>query len=160
TFGATRGYAVVSVKEGMLRVAYRRASEPEPSQPVLEKPLARHSDYARITIESPREHETMTRGRLLISARINADDVTGAKWQVDDEPSRRGTLRPSDYRVRQRGRGWLWGADVSGWEPGAHFLRVVFHTANGDFQYSVSFMTAGGAVRTRWRAYLEGSSKS
>src|SRR5207253_9673453 len=61
TFGAAPGYAVVSVKDRILRVAYRRAAESEASQPVLEKPLAPRSTYPRITIESPRDRESLTR---------------------------------------------------------------------------------------------------
>lgn len=160
TFGVAPGHAVVSVKDGILRVAYRRAAEPEPSQPVLEKPLPHHPNYPHVTIESPREREALTRSGLLISARIDRDDVSSVGWQADDQEDRRGTLRPSDYRVRQQRPGWLWGTFTRGWEPGAHFLRVVFHTDGGDFQRSVSFTTAGGAVQARWRAYLEGSSKA
>src|SRR5205823_518509 len=71
----------------------------------------------------------------------------------------RGTMRRRDVRVSERPPMWLWGTITTGWEPGAHFLRVVFHTPGGDYQRSVSFTTGGGA-RVRWRAYLPGSSQS
>jgi outer membrane protein assembly factor BamB len=55
---------------------------------------------------------------------------------------------------------WRAAVDTSGWEPGAHYLRVVFHSREGDFQRTVAFYTGGGKARVRWRAFMGGSSKS
>ncbi len=153
TFGPNPGYSVVSLRDGMLRVAYRWAAEPAASRPVLERPVPTRSTYPRIQIRSPHDGRTVG-SRVRIVATIETEGIGQARWQADDDPERTGRLAPS-------GGAWHGTADTRAWEPGAHYVRVTFSGAGGEFQRTVAFYTRPrGGPRVRWRAFLGGSSKS
>ena len=53
TFGPNAGFAVISVKGGVLRVAYWKAGDPAPSLKLLEKPIPARSSYPEVEIRCP-----------------------------------------------------------------------------------------------------------
>lgn len=159
TFGVAPGYAVVSVQAGTLRVAYRKAWEATPAQPLLERPLARRSDYPRIDLAAPHDSATVSGETLRVKARIDGREVSAARWVVDDQAGRAGTLQ-------QEGGDWSASIDTRGWTPGCHYLRVTFTgapTASGNkpqtFQRTTRFYLETPEKRVLWRSFMGGSGK-
>lgn len=153
TFGAAPGYAVVSVKDGVLRVAYRRGWDPAPTQPLLERRLNARSVYPAIRIAAPAEGSSLTGSTLRLRTAVDGITPVGARWQADDERGREGELTAA-------GRAWEAGIETSEWEPGCHYLRVLFRTAKGEtFQRTTRFYTAPESGRVLWRAFMGGSGK-
>ncbi|MFN3651180.1 MAG: PQQ-binding-like beta-propeller repeat protein [Armatimonadota bacterium] len=153
TFGNAPGYSVVSVKDGVLRVAYRRAWEPAPRQPLLERPLRKASRYPRITFQAPRDSANVEAGLTTLRVRIDRDDLESATWQADDVEGRTGTLQ------RDR-REWRASVDTSAWEPGCHYLRVTFRAKDGEeLQRTTRFYVEAPEKRVLWRARMGGSGK-
>lgn len=154
TFGNAPGYAVVSVKDGVLRVAYRRGWETEPSQAVLERPLSPRAAYPTIRVTQPEEGATLRGPELRLAARIDRPDVTAARWQIDDEKGREGDLE-------RAGNEWKDRIPTGEWEAGAHYLRVTFRTEKGEtFQRTTRFYTPSDKVDVVWRARMNGSGKA
>ncbi|HEU4752845.1 MAG TPA: PQQ-binding-like beta-propeller repeat protein, partial [Armatimonadota bacterium] len=152
TFGNAPGYSVVSVRDGVLRVVYRRAIDDAPARPLLERPLPARSRYPRIEVRSPVDGETARGTVLTLRARIDLPGVQSARWDADDEKTRSGELRPA-------GDAWQADIDTREWEPGCHYLRVTFRTEQGqEFQRTLRFYTAEPG-RVLWRAFMEGSGK-
>ncbi|HTE20609.1 MAG TPA: metallophosphoesterase, partial [Armatimonadota bacterium] len=152
TFGAAPGYSVVSVKDGVLRVAYRKAWEEAPLQPLLERPLNARPVYPAIRISAPAEGATITEpARIRVT--IDRDDIVSARWQADDEKGREGELA-------RAGAAWEASLNAREWEPGAHTLRLVFKSGGGaEYQRTTRFYTAGQQPRVLWRAFMKGSGK-
>ncbi len=155
TFGNVPGYSVVSVKDGMLRVAYRRADGVGPEKPLLEKPLPVRPTYPRITISSPADLATFAAKPARIEARIDREDIASVTWESDGEPIRKGELR-----AEGKG-GWSAAFDPSAWNEGCHRLRVFFTARDGAvYRRSVQFYVDGAAPRVKWRARMEGAGKA
>ena len=159
TFGAAPGYSVVSVQAGMLRVAYRKAWDPAPMQRILERPLVRRSEYPRLTVAAPRESATVSGGALRVRARIEARDISAARWELDDEMGRAGNLEPV-------GDDWTGSLDTRGWAPGCHYLRITFTGAPAaaggkpqTFQRTTRFYLEAPEKRVLWRSFMGGSGK-
>lgn len=159
TFGNAPGYSVVSVQNGVLRVAYRKAWDAAPQQPLLERPLARRSDYPDIEIDAPRESATVEGSTVRIRAHIDTRGISAARWELDDETGRSGLLQ-------REGDDWTATVDARGWAPGCHYLRITFvgalATAAGKsklYQRTTRFYLEAPEKRVLWRAMLPGSVK-
>jgi hypothetical protein len=159
TFGNAPGYAVVSVQGGMLRVAYRKAGEATALQPLLERPLARRSIYPRIEVKAPRDTASVSAETLQVKARIAAEGISAARWELDDEAGRTGTLTQVEGD-------WSASLDTRGWAPGCHYLRLNFtgmpKVAGGKaqtFQRTTRFYLEAPEKRVLWRAFMDGSGK-
>lgn len=154
TFGNAPGYGVVSVKDGILRVAYRRGWEAAPERAVLEKPLALRSDYPEIRIREPRDGATAKAETVRFRVSIDQEDVTAASWAADDEKGRTGEL------TRRRGDAWEAEVDTRDWERGCHYVRFTFQGRDGkSWQKTGRFYTADADGRVAWRAFLKGSGR-
>jgi outer membrane protein assembly factor BamB len=152
TFGAAPGYSVVSVKDGVLRVAYRRAIDAVPARKLLERPLNARSAYPAIRIQSPDEGETLRGTTFRLRASIRHPEIRSARWVADDEKGREGALSLN-------GSAWEAELDARDWEPGCHYVRVVFTAADGkEYQRTVRFYTPS-PERVLWRAQMGGSGK-
>lgn len=154
TFGAAPGYAVVAVQGGVLRVAYRRAAEPDAAQPLLERPLAPRAHYPRIRIDAPRDGRPLPGSRLRLQARIAALEIVAARWQADDAEALAGVLE-------REGETWRGEVDTSAWTPGGHYVRFTFQDRQGEsYQRTVVCYTGEDTARVRWRHALGAASKS
>jgi len=154
TFGPNAGFAVLSVKSGVLRAAYWKVGQPAPSLKLLEKTLPAKSSYPDITITSP-AFRASGGGKLAISARLSGQvSVEKVTYTVDDELN--GELTLSGQAPNWTAAG---SADVSGLLPGAHYLRVDFAGGGGHFTRSTQFFFEPANQPTAWRAYLAASSK-
>lgn len=155
TFGPNAGLMFVSVKDGVLRAAYRKVTDTAPSVKILEKPIPEGPSYPKIEILSPRR-DSRTQGTVSISARVSRiASVTKATYTVDDDLKGDLTLTGSTP---------LWSAtasvDVSGLLPGAHYLRVDFQNGDKHYTRSTQFFVEPATKPTAWRAYLGASSKA
>jgi len=154
SFGRNAGFAVISVKDGVLRIAYWKAGELAPELKLLEKPLPARSSYPNVEIASPAFRQS--RGATLtVSARISgcAPPET-AVYSVDDEMQGELTLA---------GPGPTWtasgSADLGKLLSGAHYLRVEFAQGSERYSRSTEFFFEPTNQPTAWRFYLAASSK-
>jgi outer membrane protein assembly factor BamB len=158
TFGANPGYAIVSVKDDVLRVAYRRAWEPAPMQAVLERPLRRRSAYPQIQITAPEDGATLRGTSLRVRANIRGARVRAARWTLDDVDGQSGELAPARD-------GWEGSLDTADLAAGCHYLRVTFEGEpdaagkTSTYQRTTRFYVEPDRSRVLWRAFLGGSGK-
>lgn len=164
TFGPAPGYNIVSIQNGILRVAYKRDNEAEATKGLLEKPLPKCSTYPTISVLAPLEQSLHFSDTLTMRV-----EIRNAEWTIDDARDLKGALQLV-------GSTWHADAPLHTLTPGAHYLRVSFtDEAKKVYHKSVSFYVAQ-SVRLRddgaqthslrygadakWRTFLGGSSKS
>ena len=153
TFGPTAGFAVISVKGGVLREAYWKAGEAAPDLKILEKPIPARSSYPDVEIRSPAFRE-VGGDTLSISARLSGPvAVEKATYTVDDELE--GELTLSGQAATWTASG---SAGLDKLLPGAHYLRVDF-VGGEHYTRSTQFFFEPTNQPTAWRAYLAASSK-
>ncbi len=154
TFGPNAGFAVISVKDGVLREAYWKADQPAPDLKLVEKPIPARSSYPEVEIRSP-AFRASGGSALSISARLaGAVDVEKVSYTIDDELE--GELKLSGKTPAWKATG---SADVSKLLPGAHCLRVDFMMGKEHYSRSTEFFFESTNRPTAWRAYLAASSK-
>ena len=154
TFGPDAGFAVISVKDGVLREAYWKAAQPAPDLKLLEKPIPATSSYPEVEIRSPAFRESGG-SAMGVSARLSGPvAVEKATYTVDDELE--GELKLSGQTPAWTASG---SADLSKLLPGAHYLRVEFASGNAHYTRSTEFFFEPANGLTAWRAYLAASSK-
>jgi outer membrane protein assembly factor BamB/predicted phosphohydrolase len=135
TFGKNAGYGVVSIQDGMLRVAYRYHHKPAKGQhsaagpgwrTLLEKPLKRQAPQRLFSIVTPRTGAETSEGTLAVAVqsatKADPDDVTFETFidgrKVEGEPSGDGSR-------------FAWAVQVDGLTPGRHLLSVRMRGAQG-----------------------------
>ena len=154
TFGPNAGFAVISVKGGVLRAAYWKAGQPAPDLKLLEKPIPARSSYPKIELSSPAFRES-TAGSLKIAARLAGPvEVEKATYSVDDEV--KGELTLSGKAPNWTASGT---AELGPTAAGAHYLRVDFEKGGQHYTHSTQFFLEPTNHPTAWRAYLAASSK-
>ncbi len=154
TFGPNAGFAVISVKDGVLREAYWKVDQPAPDLKILEKPMPAKSSYPDIEITSPTFRESGG-STLSVSARLSGSlAVEKATYTVDDEMG--GELKLSGQAPAWTATG---SADLGKLLPGAHYLRVDFTRGDEHYTRSTEFFFEPTNGPTAWRAYLAASSK-
>jgi outer membrane protein assembly factor BamB len=154
TFGPDPGFAVISVKDGVLREAYWKAAQPAPDLKLLEKTIPAKSSYPDIEIASP-SFRASGDSTLNVSARLSGPmAVEKATYSVDDEME--GELKLSGQAPDWSASG---SADLSKLLPGAHYLRVDFAKGGEHYTRSTEFFFEPTNGPTAWRAYLAASSK-
>jgi outer membrane protein assembly factor BamB len=154
TFGPNAGFAVISVKEGVLRAAYWPAGQPAPNLNLLEKRVPPNVSYPRIELSSPGFRDSLA-GPLKIAARVaGAEGIDKATYSVDDELK-------GDLTLSGKGDEWTasGSANLGDMLPGAHFVRVAFSKGDQRYIRSTEFFLEGTNRATAWRAYLAASSK-
>jgi outer membrane protein assembly factor BamB len=155
TFGPTAGFAIISVKDGMLREAYWKAGQPAPDLKLIEKAIPDKSSYPRIEISSPRFRESAG-NTLSVSAGLSGPvQVEKVTCTVDDEVE-------SELKLAGQAPAWTASgrADLSKLLPGAHYLRVSFVKGGQHYVRSTEFFFEPTNQPTAWRTYLAASSKA
>ena len=154
TFGPDPGFAVISVKDGVLREAYWKAAQPAADLKLLEKTIPAKSSYPDIEIASP-SFRASGDSTLNVSARLfGSMALEKATYSVDDEME--GELKLSGQAPDWSASGC---ADLSKLLPGAHYLRVDFAKGGEHYTRSTEFFFEPTNGPTAWRAYLAASSK-
>jgi len=156
TYGPSApGYQVVSVQDGIMRIAYKERGKPDAEKAMVEKPIAPPSKrYPSITIASPKEHSTY-KNPLPVKAWIAAGkgEITGAYAEIDGENKIDLTLKS--------GGSFEGSADLSSLTPGAHYIKVSFQGQDGAiYHHSTAFYIASDHPRVLWRTFLGSASKS
>jgi outer membrane protein assembly factor BamB len=154
TFGPDPGFAVISVKGGVLREAYWRAAQPAPDLKLVEKPIPAKSSYPEVEISSP-AFRASSGSTLSVSARLAGPvALEKATYTVDDEV-------PGELKLCGEAPAWTatGSADISKLLPGAHYLRVIFTKGGEHYTRSTEFFFEPTNGPTAWRAYLAASSK-
>lgn len=147
------GFCVVSVKDGILRIAYKLLGKPSADLPVIEKAIPDKSDYPLIKIISPIDEKAYPASTLKLTAKISDihSVVKSATYSIDD--SINGTLVSSSDS-------YFASVDISKMIPGAHYLRIIFNDDSGkSYQKSTVFYSESTTVKTLWRASCKGSLK-
>lgn len=154
TFGPNSGFAVISVKDGVLREAYWKAGDPAPGLKLLEKPIPAQTSFPEVEIDAP-AFRASGGSTLAIAARLSGPvAVERATFTVDDELN--GELKLSGQAPAWTASG---SADLSKLLPGAHYLRVDFVKGVAHYTRSTQFFCEPARQATAWRAYLGASSK-
>ena len=149
------GFQVVSIKDGMLRVAFKEHGNPNTTRPMLEKSIAPPAQrYPALDLQLPREG--CTYGNMVpVKAWIKLvkDQVKSASAEIDG--SQKVDLAAGD------GGCYSGTFDASKLAAGAHYLKVTF-TSPDESTYSRStfFYADSDEVSVRWRANLGSASKS
>jgi len=148
------GYSVVSVKDGVLYVAYKKAGEADASVAVFKKPLPTKSNYPAIKITRPRKGSTYrlptTGVRVAISG--NESPVQNATYTVDDSV---------EGKLAFEGPHYIGAIELEGLARGAHYVRVTLTDEAGRvFRKSMSFYTELTGPRALWRSFAAGSCKA
>ncbi|MGQ9730736.1 MAG: outer membrane protein assembly factor BamB family protein, partial [Candidatus Zipacnadales bacterium] len=151
TFGDNAGFAIVDLRDGMLRVAYRRAGQSVATEPVLEKSLAEVIRYPKIALTSPAPSSVHT-GSVYFEG-IAEGDFTAAEVRFDEEIS--------FPLVVQEGH-FSGDVPLTAEQAGAHYYRVILRTMDGTPVWRAGdlFADTHPQVKIRWRTMLGGSSKS
>ncbi len=164
TFGANAGLTYVSVVDGVLRVAYRRADQPSPMEARLEKPLPPRSSYPRISLdvrtEKFRDEEGAEQEVIVVDSGISgADEVDQASLTIDDRVTVPLALARDGGVYRATAR-----QDTRELLPGEHYLRISFRSGEREYTRSASVTVesprnaAGG--RMLWSLYLGAAGKA
>ncbi len=152
-WGGQPGYQLVSIQNGMLRVAYKLTGTPAATIPMLEKSLSAPATHVPdISVISPKSEETV-RGKFTVVAQITGVPVLSAVVEIDG--ATKVQMSPSVSGRYQ--------ADVAATslEPGAHTLRCLFTGADGvSYQHSSCYYTQSPEVDVVWRTNLTAGSKS
>jgi len=151
TYGDNAGCAMVDIRDGMLRIAYRKSGEAAASIPVLEKPIGGPPEYPRITITQPKPGSVHA-GPVGFEGTVEGD-FEGAQVLLDDEDV---------FPLELEGQRFTGQIDLPAEKAGAHFYRVCFRRADGTVVWRAGDFVADThpTVRVTWRTMLGGSSKS
>lgn len=151
TYGDNAGCAIVDIRDGMLRIAYRKSGEDAASTPILEKAIGGAPDYPTITITEP-EPGSVHDGPVRFEGTVEGD-FEGAQVLLDDEDV---------FPLELEGQRFTGKIDLSPEQAGAHFYRVCFRKADGTVVRKAGDFVADihPTVRVSWRTMLGGSSKS
>jgi outer membrane protein assembly factor BamB/predicted phosphodiesterase len=151
TFGDNAGFAIVDVRDNVLRIAYRKSGEATAATPLLEMPIAGSQPYPKITVTSPRPSSVQA-GSVRFEGRLEGAWDSAEVLLNDEKPF---ALSLADGAFT--GEVPLW-AELAG----AHFYRVVIHGPNGATAWRAGDFVADThpAVRVAWRTLLGGSTKS
>lgn len=154
TFGGNAGFSVLSVKDGTLRVAYWKVSEPAPGVKLLEKKIPDEPALPVIEISSPAVREVAV-ADLRIYARLGSAKPDGkVTYTIDDRVSGELMVSGGGSEFRAMGR-----PSLIGLLPGAHYLRVELSSGGRALSRSTHFFYEPDQGRAAWRAYLGASSK-
>ncbi len=151
TYGDNAGCAILDIRDGVVRIAYRKSGEDAANTPILEKPIGGAPEYPRTTIAEPKPGSVHA-GAVRFKGAIDGD-YEGAQVLLDDE---------NVFPLELEGQRFAGRIDLSPEQAGAHFYRVCFREADGTVVWKAGDFVADThrQVRVAWRAMLGGSSKS
>ena len=154
TFGPNAGFAVISVKAGVLRAAYWKADQAAPDLKLLEKTIPTKFSYPRVEVTGPAFRQELG-SPIKIAARLGgAVEPEKATYTIDDELTGTLTLAGESGAWTATGN-----AELSSLLPGAHYLRIDFQKGERHYPQSTEFFYEPTNHPTAWRAYLAASSK-
>ncbi|MHC4674527.1 MAG: metallophosphoesterase family protein, partial [Planctomycetota bacterium] len=145
TYGGSAGYNIVSVINGVLRVAYRYRQTDKPMELILEKPI-RPRPNPVLKVLSPRTR--MTQGRraapiresnITVSASVSGPAAKDVIAAIDDLKDNKVKLTPTGGRSGKSGiyRGQV---PTKGLVPGVHFLRVTANIGNDKLDRAIEII--------------------
>lgn len=154
TYGAKRGYAIISIKDNTLRVAYQYLVPTPTLSLLMEKPLAARSPFLQVTSLQPADGSVF-KARTNLRWRIAVDrpqEVAKAQAAVDGGPL---------ADMTREGDAWTAQVDTSTLAAGAHTLRLQLTDAAGVVTSRTrSFFLEDWPFRVLWRTQLPGSCQS
>ncbi|QDU71702.1 outer membrane protein assembly factor BamB family protein [Mucisphaera calidilacus] len=123
TFGKNTGYNIISIQDGMLRVAYRYKEDPLGMDGLVEKRIDAEPAYLKseLVIPASTRHGEAVRVSLRVTG---GDRVTSARLRVDGDVE--GMLA-----LEQEGASWSGVIETSSMVPGRHFLAIEAERADG-----------------------------
>ncbi len=144
TFGKDRGYSIVSVSGGTLRVAYRKLGEEKAALALLEKKLEPAPPHP-VRVRQPVEDDEVSGDSVSVIAEV-ASKPKSVIVDLDEG---------KDVEMTQR-RDGAWGATVSVKDvpPGRHLVRVSIGTHSRIVPVRV---VRDGGAEERWRVQLGGA---
>ncbi|MHB0998073.1 MAG: outer membrane protein assembly factor BamB family protein [Armatimonadota bacterium] len=147
------GYNIVSIKDSILRVAYKKTGESSASTPVLEKPMQIQSTYPSIRIINPSNGDVIKDTAIHLQIDISNTDapVKKAYYSIDDNTDAALNMSKDKYNVD---------VNMSDLTPGAHYMRVSFEDINGKtYQKTTTFYYDDSKTKVLWRVFGSGSFK-
>ena len=147
TFGARRGYGIVSVKDGVLRVCHQFVGNEARQVAVLEKPVAQRSPFLQVQCITPTDGCILKQGTLPVAIGVTQPErVVKGRWV---EGEREGEMRLVDGVFR--------GELPRDLEAGAHAVKLELTDAQGiaTFRWR-RFWVAGGGLELRWARQVGG----
>jgi len=149
------GYEVYSVKDGVLRVAYKLQGQPNASKPILEKPLAAPAKrYPAINMASPREGATYG-AQMPVKAWIalGKGEVKSASLEIDGG-------NKTDLSL-QSGGSFECSVPLASLAAGAHYMKLSFVGQDGAvYARSTFFYKESTLPKVRWRVLMDTASKT
>ncbi len=152
TFGENAGFAIADIRDGRLRIAYRKSGQAAASLPVLDNSLAPGPvSHQWITLEEPKPH-ALTGAKVTFRGTIEGQ-CTGAEVLLDDKRSC--PLQPRDDSFEGM-------VELTPEQAGAHFYRVLVTRADGSKVSRSGDFVADIHPRAKvaWRTMLGGSTRS
>ncbi|NSW57307.1 MAG: PQQ-binding-like beta-propeller repeat protein [Armatimonadetes bacterium] len=154
TYGKTRGFGIVSVSNGMLRICHQYVGDDKSMVPLLEKPVAQTAPFIPIADVNPPDASIFAPHEPLAwwVRTEPADAATSAVFDIDGGPE-------SPMRF-EAGR---WIAEVlrENLEPGAHVIRFEFSGPGmSTTTRTQCFWIDGGGYHIAWKSTLSGSCQS
>lgn len=154
TWGDRRGFGIVSIRDGVLRVAHRHLAPQPQTVLLLEKPISEQPPGLRALSVNPDDGAILrpADARVWTLRAQHQQPVVAARWLLDGETA--GEMTGAED---------VWRADLSGvaLEAGAHTLRLSLTDADGrQAGRTVAFWVSDGATRIAWIHQLGGSCQS
>lgn len=148
TYGPKRGYEIVSVNDGQVRVCHQFVGEQPELVAVLEKPLPARSPFLQVEGLEPADGFTMDGKPVWLSVRVKQPElVSKARWIIGE--------REHDLRLEQ---GVFRGRLPADLECGAQAVKVELTDAEGRVTSRWRrFWVSGGPLKLRWTRQLGGS---
>jgi len=149
------GYEVDSVKDGILRIAYKLQGQPNATKAMLEKPLAAPAKrYPAISVAAPREGATYG-AQISVKAWIalGKGEVKSAFLEIDGTGKTGVALKP--------GGSFECSVPLGSFGAGAHYMKLTF-TGQDDAVYTRStfFYKESTQPKVRWRVLMDTASKT
>lgn len=146
-YGPTRGYSVISIKNGTLRVWHQYLVKEPKILPLLEKRLPTRSSFLQIRSLQPADGAVVPDQPLAVRVTMAEPQlVKRARWVVGDKQG----------GLTLRGESFV-GEVPAGLEPGAHALRIELVPEQGPMAFrSVSFWVNSGPLQVRWAQQIPG----
>lgn len=142
------GYNIISIQDGMLRVAYRTAKDPEATKPLLEKPLTIPAPLPEPRFLSPEMNARVGGDRLRVQIALPAAGATG-ELILDEEKAQPLTLTNDRWEAQ---------VDLSNQKPGVHVLRAHFNINGRATLATREFvLEKQDTPRSKWRVFPGGS---
>ncbi len=153
TYGDTRGFGIVSIKDNVLRVCHQFCGDTPEMVTLLEKPLAQAPPAVQVVSVTPGDGAVLSAGRLRWEMEVSGGrEITAGRCFVGKEPA---------GEMTREGAVWVARLPAAGPAPGAHTLRMELVAGEQVVaSQTVAFWLDDGSGRALWKARLDGSCQS